>query len=78
MLDGTFAIDKSLENVKRAVKRDYDTSTYYVYQNLFIARAFTQLRQQTEGRYVPKAKLIKSYFNSRKNVKKVMKPLKTK
>ncbi|BDZ72279.1 hypothetical protein GCM10025861_27960 (plasmid) [Methanobacterium petrolearium] len=44
ILDGTFAIDKSLENVKRAVKRDYDTSTYYVYQNLFIARAFTQLR----------------------------------
>lgn len=26
ILDGTFAIDKSLENVQRAIKRNYDTS----------------------------------------------------
>ncbi|GMG67838.1 zeta toxin family protein [Tetragenococcus halophilus] len=72
ILDDTFAIDKSLKNVRRTLKREYNTSIYYVYQNPFVAWQFTKIRERVEGRYVPKERFINAYFKSRYNVKKVM------
>lgn len=71
ILDGTFAINKALENIERALKREYSTSIYYVYQDPLIAWEFTQKREKTEGRYVPKERFINAYFKSRDNIQKV-------
>lgn len=75
ILDGTFAIDKSVENIQRALKRNYNTSIYYVYQDPLIAWDFTQKRKKREGRYVPKERFINAYFKSRKNIQKVSRTL---
>ena len=59
-----------MENIQRALKRGYDTSIYYVYQDPVIAWEFPQEREKTEGRYVPKKRCINAYFKSRKNIQK--------
>lgn len=71
ILDGTFAINKALENIQRSLKRGYRTSIYYVYQDPFTAWEFTQEREKIEGRYVPKDRFINAYFKSRENIQKV-------
>jgi Uncharacterized protein conserved in bacteria len=71
ILDGTFAIGKSVENIQRALKRNYNTSIYYVYQDPLIAWDFTQKRERIEGRYVPKERFINAYFKARDNIQKV-------
>lgn len=67
ILDGTFAISKSKLNIERVIKRGYEVSLYYVYQDPYVAWEFTKKRQETEGRYVPKAIFINAYFKSREN-----------
>ncbi|MDN5274732.1 MAG: hypothetical protein JWP06_633 [Candidatus Saccharibacteria bacterium] len=70
MLDGTFAIGKAVENLKRADRRDYSLQIFFVYQDPVQAWEFTKIRQKTEGRYVPKEIFINSYFAARENVLK--------
>ena len=71
ILDGTFAIGKSTQNIQRAIKRSYEVSLYYVYQDPFIAWQFTKEREKAEGRFVPKERFINAYFKSRENIAKV-------
>ena len=71
ILDGTFAIGKSTQNIQRAIKRNYEVSLYYVYQDPFIAWQFTKEREKAEGRFVPKERFINAYFKSRENIAKV-------
>lgn len=70
MLDGTFAIRESVENLKRAHRRDYTLQIFFVYQDPLQAWEFTKIRQQKEGRYVPRETFINSYFAARENVLK--------
>ena len=71
ILDGTFAIGKSIENIERALKRDYLTTIYYVFQDPVIAWNFTKRREISEGRHVPKERFINAFINSRENISKV-------
>lgn len=71
ILDGAFAIGKSTQNIQRAIKRNYEVSLYYVYQDPFIAWQFTKEREKAEGRFVPKERFINAYFKSRENIAKV-------
>lgn len=71
ILDGTFAIEKSVQNIERALKRDYFTAIYYVYQDPFVAWSFTKQREIAEGRNVPKDRFINAYFKSRENIIRV-------
>lgn len=71
ILDGTFAIGKSTQNIQRVVKRDYTVTLYYVYQDPYVAWQFTKEREKAEGRYVPKERFVNAYFKSRENVAKV-------
>lgn len=73
ILDGTFAIGKSIENIERALKRDYLTTIYYVFQDPVIAWNFTKQREISEGRHVPKERFISAFINSRENISKVTK-----
>lgn len=70
MLDGTFAIRKAIENLKRASRRNYTLQIFFVYQDPLQAWGFTKIREKTEGRYVPKEAFINSYFAARENVLK--------
>jgi len=68
ILDATFAIGKAVQNLKRANRRGYSIQIFFVYQDPIQAWEFTKLREQKEGRYVPKETFINAYFASRNNV----------
>lgn len=71
ILDGTFAIGKSIVNIKRAIRKDFEVQIYFVYQDPQEAWAFTKIREEKEGRHVPKETFINAYYESRNNVKAV-------
>lgn len=72
ILDGTFAVGKAVANIKRAYRHGYDTQIYFIYQDPVEAWRFTQIREKTEGRRVPKDAFVHAYFSSRENVEKVL------
>lgn len=41
---------------------------YYIFQDPIIAWTFTQIREQKEGRRVPKEAFIRAFFRARENV----------
>ena len=71
ILDGTFAIGKSIMNIKRVVRNNFTVHIYYVYQDPKEAWEFTKVREEKEGRHVPKSTFIDAYYKSRENVKLV-------
>lgn len=71
ILDGTFAIGKSVMNIKRALRHGFEVHIYFVYQNPKEAWEFTKIREAKEGRMVPLETFVDVYFKSRENVKKV-------
>lgn len=72
VLDGTFAVGKAVANIKRAFRHGHDTQIYFIYQDPVEAWRLTQIREQQEGRRVPKEAFIHAYFTSRQNVESVM------
>jgi predicted ABC-type ATPase len=68
ILDGTFALERAQQNIERALKRGYDVTVYYIYQDPYIAWEFTRAREIVEGRFVPKERFINSYFKARENI----------
>lgn len=71
ILDGTFAVGKSVENIKRAIRHGFEVQVYFVYQDPKEAWEFTKIREQKEGRHVPLDAFVDAYFKSRENVKSV-------
>ena len=68
ILDGTFAIGKSVMNIKRALRRGFEVQIYFVHQEPKEAWEFTKIRERAEGRKVPLDTFVDAYFNSRLNV----------
>lgn len=54
ILDGTFGHAKAEQNIARVLKRNYHTKIYFVYQNPLHAWRFTKIRENKEGRKLPK------------------------
>lgn len=74
ILDGTFSNqEKSFENIRRYLKRDRKIFIIYIYQNPLKAWAFTQAREQKEGRRILKENFIHQFFQARKNVSEAKK-----
>ena len=71
LLDGTFALASASKNIERVLKRNYNVSIYYVYQDPMIAWEFVKQREKVEGRNVPKERFINAYFMARHNLIKV-------
>ena len=71
LLDGTFALASASKNIDRVLKRSYNVSIYYVYQDPVIAWEFVKQREKVEGRNVPKERFINAYFMARHNLIKV-------
>jgi len=70
ILDATFAILSSNENIRRALRNNYQVTINYVYQDPIVAWEFTKAREKLEGRVVPKATFINAYFQSRENIRR--------
>jgi predicted ABC-type ATPase len=68
ILDGTFSVGKAAMNIKRCTRREYAVQIYFVYQDPVVAWGFAKKRELQEGRRVPKASFIDSYFKCRENV----------
>ncbi|WP_328287971.1 zeta toxin family protein [Lactococcus lactis] len=68
ILDATFALISSNNNIKRALKNHFKPLIFYVYQEPLIAWSFTKKRERIEGLVVPKQTFINAFFKSRENI----------
>lgn len=68
ILDGTFAYENALENIKRSLDHKRKVEIFYVYQDPLQAWDYTKKREEIEKRRVNKNIFINSYFKSRENV----------
>ena len=60
IVDGTFASNNSIENVRRAIGRERKVFIYYIYQDPTIAWKAAKGRELEEGRHIPKKSFYKS------------------
>lgn len=71
IIDGTFAnYEKSIDNIKRSLRKGREVAVFYIFQDPVIAWDFTKKREQLEGRNIPKDAFIQSFLRSRENVNK--------
>jgi len=74
LLDTTFSdLAKAQMNVERSLKHKRKVGIFYIHLDPKIAWAYTQIREQKEGRRVSKEFFVESYFNSREVVNKIKK-----
>lgn len=63
VLDGTFShIEKARENIRRSLRAGRKVIVVYIYQDPLISWKFTQKREATEGRSIPKNIFIEQFF----------------
>lgn len=68
ILDGTFAYNGALENIKRSLEHKRKVEVFFVYQDPLQAWEFTKKREAIEQRKVSKELFIDSFFKARENV----------
>lgn len=72
VFDGTFSnYEKATENIRRSLKRGRKVTIYYVYQQPKIAWRFTQAREVSEGRNIPKTAFIEKFLGARDVVRRI-------
>lgn len=72
VLDGTFfKYEKAADNIKRSLKHDRQVFIFYIYQKPEIAWEFTQAREKTEGRNIPKSAFIEQFLGAMKTVNRI-------
>ena len=73
ILDGNFAeyhIQKN--NIDRAIKREYSIEIIFVYRQKSVAKEYTKLRENIEGRVVPDTVFEKKYKESIETTKRIL------
>ncbi|MEK7570482.1 MAG: zeta toxin family protein [Patescibacteria group bacterium] len=73
ILDGTFAYQGAVMNIKRALNHKRKVDIYYVYQDPVVAWDFTNKREELEHRRVTRDVFIKAYLTSIANIRQVKK-----
>ena len=72
ILDGTFSkYEKSLDNIKRSLKKSRNIVIFYIYQKPEIAWKFTQAREVAEGRNIPKSAFIEQFLGAQETIIKI-------
>lgn len=72
VLDGTFSkYEKATDNIKRSLKHNRQVFIFYIYQKPEIAWKFTQAREKTEGRNIPKSAFIEQFLGAIKTVNRI-------
>jgi len=73
ILDSTLSnYNRGSENIHRSLKRGRPIMIFYVYQNPTVAWKFTQAREKSEGRNIPKDVFIDLFFLANENVAKLL------
>lgn len=73
ILDGNFAEYRLQdENINRAKKRDYKIEIYFIYRPLELAKEYTKIREEKEGRKVPENIFYQKFLDSIKTVNKIV------
>lgn len=70
VVDGTFAYGNWRVNIERSLKSNRAVEIYYLYQDPLIAWDFVKVREDKQGRRVPKEVFINDYFTALENVEK--------
>ena len=74
ILDGNFLEFRLQdENISRATKKDYDIEIFFVYRPLKIAKEYTEIREEKEGRNMPENIFYEKFINSINTVNEIAK-----
>jgi len=74
ILDSTlFNHDKAADNVRRSIGKNRIVFIFFLYQDPKVAWRFTEIREQKEGRNIPKAAFIEQFLGSRETVSRLRK-----
>lgn len=77
ILDGNFSnYELQDKNISRALKRDYEIEIYFVYRPLEIAKEYTRIREEKEGRKVPDNIFYQKFLDAVETVNKIAKEYK--
>ena len=72
VFDSTFSkYDKAIDNIKRSLKKKRPVFIFYVYQKPEVAWKFTEAREKTEGRNIPKSAFIDQFFGARDTINRI-------
>ena len=72
VLDSTFAkYEKAADNIRRSLEKSRPVFIFYIYQKPEVAWKFTQAREATEGRNIPKSSFIEQFLGAREVVNRV-------
>ena len=72
ILDGTLAnYKKSTDNIERSLKLGRRIFIFYLHQRPDVAWQFTQAREATEGRNIPKSAFINQFINARETIERI-------
>lgn len=72
IFDGTFTkYEKAIDNIQRSLKHNRIVFIFYVYQQPEVAWKFTQVREQKEGRNIPKAAFVEEFLSARATVQRI-------
>jgi predicted ABC-type ATPase len=72
-LDGTFSHQKGIENIARALKRDYEVSLFFVDQDPALAWEITKARRTLTGRPIERDGFVRACQNIVPNVQNAIK-----
>lgn len=74
VLDGTFFdYERAAKNIRRSLGKGRRVFVFYVYQEPEVAWKFTQAREKTEGRNIPKSAFINAFLGARETVSRIRK-----
>lgn len=68
MVDGTFAHQKTDQNIRKSLVKNRKVVIYFIYQDPIVAWDFTRKREVVEQRKITKDMFVKGYCISRSNV----------
>ena len=72
IFDGTFSkYEKAVANIKRSLGKKRRVFIFYVYQQPSVAWRFTEAREKTEGRHIPKGAFIDQFLGARETAERL-------
>jgi predicted ABC-type ATPase len=74
LMDGTLSnYDRAAQNINRSLSRNRPVFIFYVYQKPEVAWKFTEAREVTEGRNIPKDVFIERFLSARDVIEHIRK-----
>ena len=72
VLDGTLSQhEKAASNINRSLEKSRPVFIFYIYQKPEVAWKFTQAREATEGRNIPKTSFIEQFFGAKDTINQI-------